>query len=279
MKLSENIAQFCYVNENYSVFYDEKFVNDYNFKNLSIKLKFLLCGPPQSKEEGIYYRIIKSHEKKEICIQNIIFYKKQKFPYHIHDFHPFYIYLDFQKNVKYVVIDDGHHFSKKLGPFRDLQNKDLIITIFLPDHGLTNKLGSFGRLFKPRFIPLKPETIFKWWTYNSMAQIKLRTKLIDPWSAGLIPRRFASSDTILSRINYIIPLNIIPENKMNKIYSFRDKSSCPICGDVFLLDFMEVKMDKFTGNLFLQKKHRCKNGHPYLIKYDFKEGKIYNHSL
>ncbi|MHA1270218.1 MAG: hypothetical protein ACTSPY_10565 [Candidatus Helarchaeota archaeon] len=267
------MQKFCIVKHNYNISYDNSIINNYNFKNLRIELKYFLCGPPESSEEGIYYRIITSPFHKETCIQNIIFYKIQRFPYHIHDYHPFFIYLNDKNLVKYVIIDDGHHYSKKILILKN-NRKLLKITIFLPDHGLTNKLGQISKSFKPRLIPLKPKKLIEWWTYNNMAQIKLRTKLIDPWTKGLIPDKNLEQENLFYRLKYLIPLKIFPNHENDLKFSFRDDAYCPICNKLFKLDFMPIYKDNNSGNIYLIKNHICKNGHQYIIKYNFETGRI-----
>ena len=265
------MTNFRVVGPEYKISYDNSLINNLKFKNITIKLKTLLCGPPSSIREGIYYRIIEDVDNKKKCIQVICFWNKQIVPFHIHDYHPFFIYLDNKNRVKFIVIDDGHHFSKLL----QLDNKKtIIITIFLPDHGLTNHLSKFGRVFKPKFIPLLPKQIIKWWTINNMAQIKLRTKLFDPWIKSLIPNKIPKRDSIFSRINYIFPFKIFPGFKDDLRFTFRDETICPKCGFIQTLDFMPLYKDKHKGKYFLRKKVRCPNMHKYYIKYNFETGKI-----
>ena len=267
------MSYFCIKNPKYRLVYDQTILNDFKFKNLSIIFKNFLCGPPRSENEGLFYRIIEKGQEK--CIQCIFFYKTQRIPYHPHDYHPFFIYLDENDLVKQVIIDDGHHYSKLIYKKDEPnQKKNLVITIFLPDHGLTDKLSLLGKLFNPKLIPLIPEQIIRWWTINNMAQLKLRTKLIDPWSKGLIPDNFIKKDSIIYRLNYISPHPIIPNKTENLSFSFRDEVSCPICGRRELLDFMSVYTPKKTNMRFLRKKMNCTNNHEYYIHYNFKLGKM-----
>ena len=100
----------------YQLSYDKAELNNFSFKNLRINFRYLLCGPPRSKGEGLFYRIIRN--EKDICIQCLFFYKRQWIPYHPHDYHPFYVYLDSNNYVKHLIIDDGHHFSKLIPVLR-----------------------------------------------------------------------------------------------------------------------------------------------------------------
>ncbi len=262
----------CVVKPEYQVSYDKTLVNNFYFKNLRINLRYLLCGPPRSKGEGLFYRII--HGDHETCIQCIFFYKRQWIPYHTHDYHPFYIYLDKNHSVKHLIIDDGHHFSKLLPIQRKRDQKAINITILLPDHGLTNLLNKLSKIFQPKLIPLLPDQIQKWWQLNNMAQLKLRTKLIDPWAPGLVPDKPPKKESLLYRINHIIPVKLFPSSENNFKYTFRDEAFCPNCKRMDTLDFMSFSHDKVTGKSVLRKKMMCKKKHQYLIKYDFESGKI-----
>ncbi|MFX1295624.1 MAG: hypothetical protein ACFFD2_12335 [Promethearchaeota archaeon] len=262
----------CVVKPEYQISYDKSLLNNFSFKNLKINLRYFLCGPPKSKGEGIFYRIIQNKTKK--CIQCIIFYKMQRIPYHPHDYHPFYIYLDANDNVKFLIIDDGHHFSKLILIEERKKQKTIDITIFLPDHGLTNKIKRISKIFKPDLIPLLPEQIQKWWIINNMAQLKLRTKLIDPWAPGLIPDAPSKRDYLFSRINHLIPVKLFPFAKENQNFTFRDESICSKCQALETLDFMSLIYNKDTRNYLLRKKMTCRNNHDYIVEYNFETGII-----
>jgi hypothetical protein len=260
------------VKAGYQLSYDKSILNDFSFVNTKINLRYLLCGPPRSEGEGIYYRIIHNDALK--CIQCIAFYKTQWIPYHPHDYHPFYIYLDAENRVKFLIIDDGHHFSKLIPvPANPLKNT-VDITLFLPDHGLTNQVSKFSKIFKPKLIPLLPAQIKKWWLINNMAQLKLRTKLIDPWAPGLIPDKPPKYQSLIYRINHLLPAKIFTFVKEDLKFTFRDEITCPICGYFEVLDFMSLIYEKSAGNYFLRKKMTCANGHDYHIRYDFDKGQI-----
>ena len=262
----------CTIKPGYKIFYEKALLNNFNFPNTKINLRYLLCGPPKSLGEGIFYRIIQKKEQK--CIQCIIFYKIQRFPYHPHDYHPFYIYLDDDNRVEFIILDDGHHFSKLISK-REIENKKSInITIFLLDHGLTDQINRFSKPFKPKFVPLLPEQIKKWWLINNMAQLKLRTKLIDPWAPGLIPKVPTQKKSLLYRLNYILPTKIFTFAEENQRFTFRDEVFCPYCKTMETLDFMPLHQDPATGKYFLQKQVTCKNSHRYLIQYNFESGQI-----
>lgn len=260
----------CVIKPDYQVSYDQRLLHNFSFKNLRINLRYLLCGPPKSQGEGLFYRILRG--KGEICIQCIFFYKTQWIPYHPHDYHPFYIYLNEDYFVKHILIDDGHHFSKLLPLPNKSYLKEVNITIFLPDHGLTNRLHKLGKIFFPKLIPLVPEQIQKWWQINNMAQLKLRTKLIDPWANGLIPNKPMQKESLLTRLNHVLPLNIYPSSHSK--YTFRDEVFCPVCNNMETLDFMFLFRDERTRKPILRRKMICKRRHQYLICYNFEKGEI-----
>ncbi|MFX0138489.1 MAG: hypothetical protein ACFFDN_32905, partial [Candidatus Hodarchaeota archaeon] len=172
------------------------------------------------------FRILENNGEK--CIQFIIFYQWQYFPPHKHDYHPFFIFLDENSNVSHMIYDKGHHRGKKILP----TNEPLIFSIFLPDHHFETKFKSMilTRPLKCTYKPFKPKQIIYFWKINSMAQLKLRTKLIDPWDPG---------------INY----------------TFRDEVKCPYCENSHLLDFMNLDKNR----LFLE--IECRN-HKFKAEYD-----------
>ncbi len=254
----------------YQILYDESLLNDFTFENLKIYLRYFLCGPPQSAGEGIFYRIIQNREEK--CIQCIVFYKTQWFPYHPHDYHPFYIYLDENNNVRFLIIDDGHHFSKLIPIERKHKKKMVNITLFLPDHGLTSRIKA-SKIFKPKLLPLLPMQLEKWWKINNMAQLKLRTKLIDPWAPGLIPPAPSKKESLIYRINHLLPFKVFSSIEKNLKFTFRDEAICPHCQEMETLDFMPLVHDA-NGTYFLRKKMMCKNNHSYIVKYNFETGQL-----
>ncbi|MHA1132557.1 MAG: hypothetical protein ACTSQI_02180 [Candidatus Helarchaeota archaeon] len=260
------------VKPEYQLSYDSSHLNNFKFINLQVNLKYFLCGPPKSEGEGIFYRIVQNNDVK--CIQCIIFYKTQWIPYHPHDYHPFYIYLDANNCVKFLIIDDGHHFSKLIRIPENSQENSIDITLFLPDHGLTNQIRKFGKKFHPKLIPLLPEQIKKWWFINNMAQLKLRTKLIDPWAPGLIPDKPSKYQSLLYRLNHLLPAKFFSFVKEDLNFTFRDETTCPECGILDVLDFMSLHYDPPTGKYYLRKKMTCENHHRYFIRYDFDKGQI-----
>ena len=141
------------VKAGYQLSYDKSVLNDFSFVNTKINLRYLLCGPPRSEGEGIFYRIVHNNALK--CIQCIAFYKTQWIPYHPHDYHPFYIYLDAAHHVQYLIIDDGHHFSKLI-PIPENPHKNSVdITLFLPDHGQGSSCPAVGHSAWAMAAPLR----------------------------------------------------------------------------------------------------------------------------
>jgi hypothetical protein len=265
-------THFCIAKPEYRLSYDKSLLNGFNFKNFRIIFKYFLCFSPNSKDEGLYYRILESSQGK--CIQCIFFYKTQYIPYHPHDYHPFYIYLDDNNCVRYVIIDGGHHFSKLISVDAKAQKKLLIIALFLPDHGLTNQINHLGKNFEPTLIPLLPEQIVKWWQINNMAQIKLRTKLVDPWAPGLIPNIPSQNKSLIYRLNYILPFKICPSEEKNLRFSFRDEAFCPTCQRFTSLDFMPLFYNESLDRYCLRKEMTCPNNHRYIIQYNFETAQI-----
>jgi len=265
-------TNFCIAKPESRLTYDKTLLNGFNFENLKITFKYFLCLPPKSENEGLYYRILENNQGK--CIQCIFFYKTQWIPYHPHDYHPFYIYLDDYTSVKYVIIDDGHHFTKLISLDAKIKKNSLILTLFLPDHGLTNQINRLGKIFEPKLIPLLPEKIITWWQINNMAQIKLRTKLVDPWASGLIPDTSSKNKSLLFRLNHIQPFKILPSEAKNLPFTFRDEAFCPTCQRLTTLDFMPLFYNESLERYCLRKEMTCPNNHRYIIRYNFETAHI-----
>lgn len=263
---------FCVAKPGCRLRYDQVLLNGFNFENLRIIFKYFLCLPPKSQTEGLYFRILESNQGK--CIQCLFFYEIQWIPYHPHDYHPFYIYLDENNYVKHVIIDDGHHFSKLIPISLKTQEDVLIISLFLPDHGLTNQINLLGKTFKPHLIPLLPEQISEWWLINNMAQLKLRTKLVDPWALGLIPKAPSKNQSLLYRLNHIMPFKLFPSEEKNSQFTFRDEAICPTCQHHTTLDFMPLIYDEPLGQYYLRKEMVCPNRHRYIARYNFKTAQL-----
>lgn len=197
------------------------------FSNFKLILRRIACGNPNPKKnEYAYFRILENDENK--CIQFIIFYQWQYYPPHKHDYHPFFIYVDENLNVSHMIYDKGHHSSKVIYPTKD----PLIFSITSPDHHFSTQFNSMimTRPFRCTYKPLMPRQIMYFWKINSMAQFKLRTKFINPWDPGIQ-------------------------------YTFRDEAKCPYCGNIHLLDFMNLVKNR----LFLE--IEC-NNHKFKAEYN-----------
>lgn len=272
MTLAQFIQNIPVVHSQYDLSFSKSELNDFNFKNLQLTFRYLLCGPPQSQGEGLFFRII--HSAKGSCIQCIFFYKTQWIPYHPHDYHPFYIYLDEKEYVQFLVIDGGHHFSQLIPIKPKSLPCSLNLTIFLPDHGITDQIDKFSRIFRPKLCPLTANQLKSWWLINNMAQLKLRTKILDPWAPGLIPESSLKRQSLLSRINYLLPFTLYPPPERDLNYSFRDETVCPICYSMATLDFMQLITETAPEQCYLMKKMKCPNQHDYTIRYNFETGVI-----
>ena len=270
--MTPNKNQFRVAKPDYHLTYDKSQLNEFNFENLRIIFKTFLCLPPKSKTEGLYFRILKSNQGK--CIQCLFFYKIQWIPYHPNDYHPFYVYLDEKNYVKYVIIDDGHHFSKLIPISPEPKEDVLIMSLFLPDHGLTGRINLLGKTFKPHLIPLLPEQISDWWLINNMAQLKLRTKLVDPWAPGLIPKAPSKNQSLLFRLNHILPFKPFPSEEKNSQFTFRDEAICPTCQRHTTLDFMPLIYNELPGKYYLEKEMICPNRHRYVARYNFETAQL-----
>ena len=154
------------------------------------------------------------------------------------------------------------------------EKESVDITIFLPDHGLTNQIKHLSKIFRPKLLPLLPEQIQKWWLINNMAQLKLRTKLIDPWAPGLIPSRPSKKESLIYRLNHILPVKLFSSTEEDLKFTFRDESICPECHAMETLDFMPLIHDKLAETYYLEKKMSCRNDHHYHIRFNFEKGKL-----
>ena len=228
----------------YIISYDKSLLSNFKFPNFKLVLRRALCGNPNPKTgEYLYYRILENPDLKERCLQFILFYNFQKFPPHKHDYHSFLIYLDEQNHVKYLIYDEGHHRSKLIYPKKD--KNVLLLSVMMWDHHYIIlpvkrwKKRAFW-LTQPLKFTLKsldPKQIWYFWTIPSGAQLKLRSKLIDPW------------------------------DPMQKI-TFRDIFACPVCGKEHHMDYMDVQGSKLSLEI------AC-NGHSFIAINDLKSQKLY----
>ena len=231
-------------NHAYKISYDESNLSDFDFPNFKLILRRALCGDPNPKTgEYLYYRILENPSLKEKCLQFILFYNFQKFPPHKHDYHSFLIYLDLNNNVKYLIYDKGHHKSKVIYPKK--KKNVLLLTVMMWDHhyiilpvkGWKKRAFWLTAPLRYTLKPLNPRQIWYFWTIPSMAQLKLRSKLIDPW------------------------------DPMQKV-TFRDVYNCPICGKEHHMDYMNVKGHELSLDI------TC-DGHSFTAINDLKNQKLY----
>ena len=232
------------VKPGYKISYDKSVFSEFTFPNLKLILRRALCGDPNPKTgEFLYYRILENPKLNEKCIQLMLFYNFQKVPPHKHDYHSFLIFLDDKNNVKSLIYDKGHHRSKVIYPKKG--KNVLIITVFMWDHhfiilptkGWKKKRFWLTSPLKYTLKPLDPRQIWYFWTIPSMAQLKIRSKLIDPWDSRMIE-------------------------------TFRDVFQCPTCGKEHHMDLMKV--DKGILTLTIP----CK-GHFFIAINDLKKQKLY----
>jgi len=232
----------------YKISYDKAFFSEFNFPNLKLILRRALCGDPNPKTgEFLYYRILENTKKNEKCIQLMLFYNFQKLPPHKHDYHSFLLFLDEENNVKSLIYDKGHHRSRVI--YSKKEKNILIITVFMWDHrfivfptkGWKKKLLRLTSPLKYTLKPLDPKQIWYFWTITSMAQLKIRSKLIDPW-----------------------------DPRMKE--TFRDIFKCPICGKEHHMDYMDVDKEILTLTV------PC-NGHSFVATNDLKNQKLFTRKI
>ncbi|MHA1379257.1 MAG: hypothetical protein ACTSRG_12815 [Candidatus Helarchaeota archaeon] len=200
------------------------------FPNFKLILRRVACSNPNPrKKEFVFFRILENLTN-EKCIQFIIFYQWQYLPPHKHDYHPFFIFLNNKSQVRCIIYDKGHHNGKIVYPTKD----PLVLSVFKPDHGYTTQFKSYyvSKPFKCTYKAFKPKQIIYFWKINSMAQLKLRTKLIDPWTPGIK-------------------------------YTFRDEVKCPYCKSKHLFDFMNVEKNRLVLEV------KCKD-HKFMAEYNIK---------
>ncbi|NHI94592.1 MAG: hypothetical protein EAX96_19025 [Candidatus Lokiarchaeota archaeon] len=236
------------VKKPYKVSYDKSILSNFEFPNFKLVLRRALCGNPNPKTgEYLFYRIIENPIVHEKCLQFILFYNFQKFPPHKHDYHSFLIYLDNKNNVKSLIYDKGHHRSKIIYPKRE--KNILLLSVMMWDHhyillpvkGWKKRFFWLTRPLKFTLKPLNGRQIWYFWTIPSMAQLKLRSKLIDPWD----PQQFVT---------------------------FRDVFYCPKCGKEHHMDYMNVKGSTLSLDI------EC-NGHLFNAEYDLQNQKLYSKKI
>lgn len=210
-------------------------VPDFSLTLLFDKFRFyrLLAGnPDRNNAEGIYIRLVYSDERQEYCLQAVNYYRKQIFPYHVNDYHPFYVYYDSNYNFIRLRYDSGHHYAKVL-----TETGTIILTLCFPWHGYKIGKRFLALPYKTSFFNLNDDTLRSWWLQAGKPQFKLRTKFVDPWHEGLAMQGAVKGN-------------------------FRDEVHCPLCNAVELLDTMELEDTIFRVCL------ECQNGHRFTAIYD-----------
>jgi hypothetical protein len=193
------------------------------------------ANPRKGRGEGWYGRIVHDPARQESCLQLILYYRVQWFPYHVNDFSPLYVYFTDDVNITRVIYDDGHHRATQV------QGSYLkSFTVWAPWHSFQYgyRKAVIGRPLRSSFFPLTDEVLQSWWLLPGKPQFKLRSKFTDPWHPGLLTEPAGRKPT------------------------FRDEASCPHCGRIAHLDTMEREGHVFYLEL------RCLVGHRYTARYD-----------
>ena len=193
--------------------------------------RFACLDPNAARREGLYVRRVVRADGAS-CVQVILFYRVQWVPYHRNDFAPFFVYLDANDALTRIVYDVGHHRAATLLP-----HPDLCLTVVAPWHALRPGRTALARRLRATELRLTDDVIRAWWYEpRTEAQLKLRSKLVDPWHPGLqgIGREHGT---------------------------FRDEAACPRCGRPALMDDMEVRGPD------LVRPTRCPVGHPFVAAY------------
>lgn len=195
--------------------------------------RFLAKDPEPDSGEGFYYRLAHDPSLEEYCLQVILYYRVQEFPYHINDFHPFFSYYDNQFKSKYLLYDSSHHYTREIVP-----SDEQAFTVRFPWHGYKPGRSLFAAPLQSESFRLDDSILRDWWLQSGKQQLKIRSKFVDPWHAGLRRKHPAARGT------------------------FRDEAVCPYCGEIRHLDTMD-----FDGSLF-SLEVTCPSGHPFVSKYD-----------
>lgn len=175
-------------------------------------------------------------EADECCLQIVIYYRIQWFPFHINDFAPLYFYYDAHGRFVRLLYDKTHHTVGEVNA-----QDNLHIVVYGPWHGYrVNESHWAQRPLKSRFRPLTDAILRHWWLITGKPQFKLRSKFVNPWDHRLFSDRIAYPPT------------------------FRDEAPCPNCGEVFHLDTMD--QPQHTG--IFQRKITCSRSHTYLATYN-----------
>lgn len=194
--------------------------------------RFLAGNPDPSKQEGFYSRCVYAPDRREYCVQVVLYYRRQLFPYHVNDYHPLYAYFDESYSLVRLLYDQGHHVARSA----PLANRN-IFTIRFPWHGYHIGRTSLSMSFRAGQFELTDDVLRGWWLQSGMPQFKLRSKFADPWNEGLVPHGSTAGN-------------------------FRDEAVCPFCDAIVLLDAMTLEGGVFQTQL------RCRNHHRFSAFYD-----------
>ena len=193
------------------------------------------CGNPNEKKgEGIYYRLVRQPADGRSCLQLILYYRVQWFPYHPNDFAPMNIYLESGGEVSRILYDSFHHTVATI-----IEPRSLYFTVFAPWHAF--KPGRQGwpiSQMQTAYHAMEDSVILRWWFLRGKSQLKLRSKLVDPWHAGLTKQSGEVRPT------------------------FRDEGKCPVCNRTVQMDTMHIQGAEFS------KACRCALGHSFTVRYD-----------
>jgi len=195
--------------------------------------RFLAGNPNRLKGEGFYHRLVFSPLRQEYCLQVVLYYRIQIFPYHINDYHPFFVYYDIRENIIRLAYDSGHH-NITIAPLTE----KYIMTVRFPWHGYKYNQTAFSPPLKADKFCLTNDILQAWWLQIGKPQFKLRSKFVDPWHPGLT-------------------------TALPSAGSFRDEAVCPYCGAIVLMDTMYLKGTTLSCPIM------CPNQHQFTAIYDF----------
>ena len=204
-----------------------------NWQKAMSFFRFLADDPTADKQEGFYARSIWNPARSESCLQIVLYYRKQSFPYHVNDYHPIFAYFNASQQLTRILYDNGHHRSRSVAP-----SSSLAFTVQYPWHGYAVGRSLFASPLRAAVFDLTDALLVQWWLQPGMPQFKLRSKFVDPWHPGLAPSPGGATG------------------------SFRDEAVCPRCGHTELLDRMDLDGRVFRLPIL------CPKGHRYTVLYD-----------
>lgn len=195
-------------------------VNNNNLLNWRDKFQFyrIFAGNHnKNKNEGLYFRVVYNPLLGEYCLQVVSYYRLQRLPYHVNDYHPFFAYFDSDYSLLRLLYDSGHHFAS----YADLLPEVQKLTINYPWHSLLPGKPRFAKPLETQYFHLSDAILQGWWFQKGKPQFKLRSKFADPWHEKLFP-------------------------VFGQRGNFRDEFCCPNCDQVNYFDTMNYKDDLFT---------------------------------